>query len=236
MSETPTTVDAAENDTFTLFAVFGLKNSSHGNEMTMDAASDGVHELEECVDTLVGRDVTVRGWYDVSGLRAGADLMVWLHGPVPENLQQAVRELRRTSLLAPLVRVWSALGVHRDAEFNQAHVPGFVRGVAPKAWLTVYPFVRTPEWYLLDPADRGRMLADHGRRGAAFKGVTANTVAAFALGDYEWLLPMEADDPVELVDLLRDLRYTEARHYTKVEVPFFTGRHISPAEIVEVLQ
>lgn len=228
--------EPTENNVFTLFAVFRLKNSSHADELTKDAASDGVQELEECVEALAARGVMVRGWYDVSGLRADADLMVWLHGPVAEDLQRALRELRHTSLLSPLVRVWSAAGVHRDAEFNRAHVPGFVRGVEPKGWLTVYPFVRTPEWYLLDPAERGRMLADHGRRGAAFTGVTANTVAAFALGDYEWLLPMEADDPVELVDLLRDLRYTEARHYTKVEVPFFTGRRISPAEIVEVLQ
>src|SRR5690606_6280957 len=101
--------------------------------------------------------------------------------------------------------------------------------------LTVYPFVRSYDWYLLDPAERGRMLADHGRKGAAFRGVTANTVAAFALTDYEWLLPMESDDPGELVDLMRSLRATDARLHVREEVPFFTGRRIPAAELAEVL-
>ena len=80
------------------------------------------------------------------------------------------------------------------------------------------------------------MLAEHGRRGAAFRSVLANTVASFALGDYEWILPLEADELTDLVDLMRDLRYTEARRHVREEVPFFTGRRIQPAEVVEVLQ
>jgi len=80
------------------------------------------------------------------------------------------------------------------------------------------------------------MLADHGRKGAAYRGALANTVSAFALGDYEWLLPIESDELTELVDLMRGLRETEARRHVREEIPFFTGRRISTAEIVEVLQ
>ena len=47
---------------------------------------------------------------------------------------------------------------------------------------------------------------------------------------------VEADDLTDLVDMMRDLRYTEARRHVREEVPFFTGRRILPAEIVEVLQ
>ncbi len=102
--------------------------------------------------------------------------------------------------------------------------------------LYIYPFVRSHEWYLLPEDERRRMLADHGRNGAAFTGVTANTVASFALGDYEWILPMEAEDLTELVDMMRDLRYTDARRHVREEVPFYTGRRIEPREIPEVLQ
>ena len=80
------------------------------------------------------------------------------------------------------------------------------------------------------------MLMDHGRKGAAFTGVIANTVASFALGDYEWLLPMEADELTDLVDMMRELRYTEARRHVREEVPFYTGRLLDLAEIPEVLQ
>jgi chlorite dismutase len=195
-----------------------------------------VDELDGVITLVENEGITLRGIYDVSGLRSDADVMLWLHGPTAEGLQWALRELRRARLLRSLLPTWNAMGVHRDAEFNKAHVPGFLRGVEPKGWLTVYPFVRSYDWYLLPPDERSRMLAEHGRKGASFRGVIANTVASFALGDYEWLLPLEADELTDLVDLMRDLRATDARMHVREEVPFFTGRRISTAELVEVLQ
>ncbi|MBD7957569.1 chlorite dismutase family protein [Microbacterium sp. Sa4CUA7] len=213
---------------FTLWSV--LRRDPHRPVSEHDAG-----ELEQLVADLAEGGTTVRGFYDVSGLRADADVMIWLHGATAEGLQHDLRRLRRTGLLQPLLPTWSAMGVHRDAEFNRAHVPGFLRGIPAKQWLTIYPFVRSYEWYLLPEEERRAMLADHGRKGAAFTGVTANTVASFALGDWEWLLPMEADELTDLVDMMRELRYTEARRHVREEVPFFTGRLVTPAELVEVL-
>jgi chlorite dismutase len=193
-------------------------------------------ELADIVRLIGDGGVTVRGLYDVSGLRADADLMIWLHGPDADALQRDLRRLRRTELLKNLLPTWNAMGVQRDAEFNRSHVPGFLRGERARDWLCVYPFVRSYEWYLLPEAERRAMLADHGRKGAAFTGVVANTVASFALGDYEWVLPMEADELTDLVDMMRELRYTEARRHVREEVPFYTGRRIEPHEVPEVLQ
>jgi len=193
-----------------------------------------VSEFDEVVGGLAQRDVTLRGVYDVSGLRADGTVMLWLHGPDLAELQAALRELRATELLAWAELTWSAAGVHRPAEFNKSHIPGFLRGEPARDWLTVYPFVRSYEWYLLPEEERSRMLREHGMKGAAFKGVVANTVSAFALGDYEWLLPMESDDVTELVDMMRELRYTDARMHVRDELPFYTGRRIATAEIFEV--
>lgn len=214
---------------FTLWAVW----RRNPDVAVLDA--DAV-ELETIVGHIEDSGITVRGFYDVSGLRADADLMVWLHGDTAEELQKALRRLRRTEMLRTLLPVWNAMGVHRDAEFNRAHVPGFLRGIEPKQWLCLYPFVRSYEWYLLPEDERRKMLAEHGRKGAAFTGVIANTVASFALGDYEWLLPLEADDVTELVDLMRDLRATDARRHVREEVPFYTGRRLRFDEIADVLQ
>jgi chlorite dismutase len=220
---------------FTLWAVL-RRDPARPDDLDGTDVPTAVEELEGVIADLELENVTVRGLYDVSGLRADADLMLWLHGPEADTLQWGLRQLRRTRLLKALLPTWNAMGVHRDAEFNKAHVPAFLRGVEPKDWLCVYPFVRSYEWYLLPDEERSTMLADHGRKGAAFRSVLANTVAAFALGDYEWLLPMEADQLTDLVDMMRELRYTEARRHVREEVPFFTGRRIQPAELVEVLQ
>jgi len=220
---------------YTVFAVL-RKDPTRPDDLDGHDVPHFVRELDDVVSLVENEGVTLRGIYDVSGLRADADVMLWLHGPSAEGLQWALREIRRARLFRALLPTWNAMGVHRDAEFNKAHVPGFLRGIEPKGWLTVYPFVRSYEWYLLAPEERGRMLAEHGRKGAAFRGVIANTVASFALGDYEWLLPLESDELTDLVDLMRDLRATDARRHVREEVPFYTGRRISTAELVEVVQ
>ncbi len=195
----------------------------------------GVADFETAVADIEARGVTLRGIYDVSSLRADADLMLWVHGPKPEDLQWALRRLRRSSLIRSLLPTWNVMGVHRDAEFTANHLPAFMRGKDPEAWLTVYPFVRSYEWYLLSGQERGGMLARHGRMGQDFPQVLPNTVASFALGDYEWILALEAPQLVDLVDLMRHLRGADARRHVRQEVPFYTGRRISPAEIAEVL-
>jgi chlorite dismutase len=227
------TADSPEG--FTVFAVL-RRDPARPDDYDGHDVPRIVDELDGVIALVENEGVTLRGIYDVSGLRADADVMLWLHGPTAEGLQWALRELRRARILKHLLPTWNAMGVHRDAEFNKSHVPGFLRGIEPKGWLTVYPFVRSYEWYLLPAEERSRMLADHGRKGAAFRGAIANTVSAFALGDYEWLLPIESDDLTELVDLMRELRATDARRHVREEVPFYTGRRIATAELVEVLQ
>ncbi|HWR84934.1 MAG TPA: hydrogen peroxide-dependent heme synthase [Rhodoglobus sp.] len=209
---------------YTLWAVFRRDTTR---------PSPGAISLSPAIEAAAARGVTVRGFYDVSGMRADADLMIWLHGPVPEDLQWALRELRRG--LPSLLPTWNAMGVHRDAEFTANHLPAFMRGKDPERWITVYPFVRSYEWYLLPDEERRAMLGQHGRKGSEYPQVLANTVASFALGDYEWILALEAPELVDLVDLMRHLRQTDARRHVREEVPFYTGRRIELDDLEEVL-
>jgi hydrogen peroxide-dependent heme synthase len=80
------------------------------------------------------------------------------------------------------------------------------------------------------------MLVEHGTMGRAFTGVLTNTVAAFALGDYEWVLALESDSLADMVDLMRELRSARARLHVREETPFFTGRRVAPAAAAEILR
>jgi len=196
------------------------------------ARSDLAGEVEALFEQLAAKDVVVRGTYDVSGLRADADLMVWWHAPSSDALQDAYGLLRRTALGRQLAPVWSQVGLHRPAEFNKSHVPAFLAGEPPRAYLCVYPFVRSYDWYVLPDEERRDMLVEHGRLARPYPDVRANTVASFALGDYEWLLAFEADELHRIVDLMRDLRAARARLHVREEVPFFTGRRRPVADLV----
>ncbi len=82
---------------------------------------------------------------------------------------------------------------------------------------------------------RARCSPTTGARAASTRRCSPTPSPSFALGDYEWILALEADDVTDLVDLMRHLRATEARRHVREEVPFFTGRRIDASELAEVL-
>jgi chlorite dismutase len=194
-----------------------------------------VDEVVALFDQLRSKDVVVRGTYDVSALRADADLMIWWHAPAAEALQEAYSRFRRTALGAHLEPVWSQLALHRPAEFNKSHVPAFLAEEESRGYVCVYPFVRSYDWYLLPDAERRALLAEHGQMAREYPDVRANTVSSFALGDYEWILAFEADDLSRIVDLMRHLRGSETRRHVRLEVPFYTGTRRDVADLVASL-
>ena len=217
------------NDTirYTMWSVFKLRDVIGDADRDAEAT-----DLEAFFEVLAEDDVVVRGLYDVSGLRADADVMVWWHAADSEQLQVAYNALRRTAFGSRLEPVWSQMALHRPAEFNKSHIPAFLADEEARRHICVYPFVRSYEWYLLEDSERRRMLAEHGQMARDFVDVRANTVASFALGDYEWMLAFEADELHRIVDLMRELRASTARRHVREKVPFYTGARKPIAEIV----
>jgi len=195
-----------------------LKGTRAVRELDLDDAAQEVENLFKGWDA-----VSVRGVYSTVGFRADTDLMVWFVGPSPDAMQEAVAAFGRTSAGRELEISWTFMGVVKPAEFTADHAPAFVKGEAPRRYLCAYPFVRTPEWYLLPAEERSAMLREHGEMGRECPDVLANTTSAFGLGDWEWILAFEADELDRIVDCIRRLREAEARRFTKVEVPFVTG-------------
>lgn len=219
------------NDTirYTMWSVFRL------DRVLGDGPREAIaHEVDELFGRFAADDVVVRGTYDVSGLRADADLMIWWHAPTSDALQAAYNAFRRTELGSHLAPVWSQLALHRPAEFNRSHIPAFMAEEETHPYVCVYPFVRSYEWYLLPDEERRDMLREHGMQARDYPDVRANTVASFALGDYEWILAFEADELHRIVDLMRELRASRARRHVREEVPFYTGRSHTVAELTDL--
>ena len=214
---------------YTTYAVFKVTSPLPEDRTAL------VEEAQGLLDAVLEKDVYTRGTYDLQGYKAEADLLVWWTCPDPDVLQEAYSRFRTTGLGRHLQVVWSSVGLHRPAEFNRNHIPAYVRREDPKRYVCVYPFNRSLDWYLLPDYERRGMLAEHGIQGREFEDVRANTVAAFGLGDYEWLLAFEADELHRIVDCLRHLRSSRARLHTKLETPFWTGLRKPLSEIVAAL-
>lgn len=206
--------------------------------------------------------LTLRGAYSLAGLRADADLMLWLHGQEFSELQALATSLRRTALGAHLEWMYIYTGAATPAQYDPTHSAAFLQGVAPKRYLSVYPFIKTPEWYLLSFEERRTLMADHGRLGRQFSvprallessaggraatavatpeaamggGVLTNTIHSFGLGDQEFVVAFESDDPFEMVRMVEALRATEVRRYTKLDTPIFLGQRKPAPEALEDL-
>jgi chlorite dismutase len=197
----------------------------------LSAQSD---EIAALFDKYADR-VSVRGTYSATGLRPDTDLFFWWTSHSVDDVQELLVELRRTRLGRMLELTHTFLGVTRPAEFNPDHLPAFLRGEPPKRYLSVYPFVRTEDWYLMAAEQRAQLLREHGTMGREFPDVLPNTTSAFGLGDWEWILAFEADDLTRIVDCIRRLREAEARRYTKLDIPFVVGIRRELHEVVERL-
>ena len=129
-------VNAATN--YTMYAVF--REARFAGSEQAHTPQSSVSDLLQQLEGISG--LTTRGWYNISGFRADADVLIWWHAPTVEALQTAYRAVAEWASGA-LLPVWSNLGVHRAAEFNRSHIPGFLAGEAPRDYICVYPFVRS---------------------------------------------------------------------------------------------
>ena len=78
---------------YTMWSVFALA------EPLGDDRADCAAEVEALIAALAAEEVVVRGLYDVRGIRADADLMIWWHASTAEALQRAYNRFRRTALV-----------------------------------------------------------------------------------------------------------------------------------------
>jgi chlorite dismutase len=202
---------------YALYPVFKARDGVRGLDLDVAAG-----EVEDLFSAWRGR-ITVRGVYSTVGFRADSDLLLWLVGATADDLQAALVAFARTRVGRAMDLTWTFMGVVKPAEFTSDHAPAFVKGEPPRRYLNVYPFVRTPEWYLLPREERAAMLREHGEVGREYPDVLANTTSAFGLNDWEWILAFEADELDRIVDCIRRLRDVQARRFTKEEVPFVTG-------------
>ena len=88
--------DLNDSIRYTMWSVFHLQTQLEDADREAEAG-----EVDKLFDEM-SADVTVRGVYDVSALRADAELMIWSHAESSDDLQQLYHRLRRTAFGARL--------------------------------------------------------------------------------------------------------------------------------------
>ena len=178
--------------------------------------------------------------YGLYGVRSDCDLMLWQAAYEIEDLQGVSSKIRR-SVMGPYLRETHAFlsmtkrSIYVGKNARGAHDPRLVITPEDKKYLFVYPFVKTRAWYALPVEDRKRMMNEHIRLGLTFPSVSLNTTYSFGLDDQEFVVAFETDVISDFLDLVQQLRETEASRYTLRDTPMFTCVAQPLHEILEAI-
>ena len=175
--------------------------------------------------------------YSTLGLKVDADLMLWRNASSLDDLQEMLSQVLKTGLGAYLQATYSLFGLTRPSQYTKR------RTIQEQAidekdrlrYLTVYPFSKTTEWYLMSREARQGMMNEHMRVGHDYAEVRQVLVYATGLDDQEFVVAYETDDLHQYQGLLIALRSTEARRYTLKDQPIFTCIHRPIHEVLDLL-
>ena len=174
--------------------------------------------------------------YQVYPAQANADILVWSTLSIDQSCStsefltrfaQATNQHR--GFLAPRQILW---GYTKPSQYTKSRSTQEIDPFAPerKTYLVMYPFVKTAEWYLMSREARQGMMNEHIRIGKGYPEITQLLLYSFGIQDQEFIVVYETEDLQHFSNLVYELRDTEARRYTELDSPLYTGVHHSPEE------
>jgi chlorite dismutase len=175
--------------------------------------------------------------YSTLGLKADADLMLWRIAASLDDLQETLSALMMTGLGKYLSVTYSLFGMTRPSQYTRRRTTQeqAIDEQERLRYLTVYPFSKTTEWYLMSKEARQGMMNEHMRVGHEHAQVRQVLLYATGLDDQEFVVAYETEDLFSYQGLLIALRSTEARRYTLKDQPIFTCIHRPIAEALDLL-
>jgi len=175
--------------------------------------------------------------YSTIGLRAEGDLLLWRMADSIEAIEETAADLLTAGIGRWMTPSLSMIGLTRPSQYVKrptTQEQSLFTGER-SAYLVVYPFVKSIEWYLAPAEERQEAMKGHMRIGHAFPQIRQLLAYSFGLDDQEFIVAYETDDLVAFQDLVRDLRATEARRSTVRDTPIVTGIHRPLDEILGLL-
>jgi chlorite dismutase len=187
-------------------------------------------ELAALVRELDERENVLIRSYSLVGTRGDADFMLWLVSDRVDDLHEFSARLNRLRIGAYLESPYSYFSMTKRSMYVDKHMHANQEGrsnrlvISPtgRKYLFVYPFVKTRSWYRLPAEERQRQMSEHIAMGHKYPGVKINTTYSFGLDDQEFVVAFESDSVADFLDLVQEMRESEASTHTVRDVPSFT--------------
>ena len=201
---------------------------------------------EEQADLKLELIATIRGFnrrmlvraYSLIGLRGDVDFLLWQVAEEVDAFNALVGAIYSTAIAPYLQTPYALLGMTRKSSYDlglddAATEERVVIQPGDGKYLFVYPFVKTRAWYALPFDARQRLMTEHIRVGRMYPQFKLNTIYSFGLDDQEFVVAFEGDSTAGFLDLVMELRETEASAYTLRDTPTFTCINMSLPEVLD---
>jgi chlorite dismutase len=177
--------------------------------------------------------------YSLVGIRGDCDFLLWQVAERLDALVALQTALNRTDLGAYLTSPYSYLAMTRRSIYEFPDEPDadsrLVIRPSDSRYLFIYPFVKTRAWYALPKDERQRMMDGHVRIGRKYPSIKLNTTYSYGLDDQEFVVAFEGDSPADFLDLVMELRESEASAYTLRDTPTLTCVQMSLWDLLDTL-
>lgn len=221
----------ADAQTVTTYANFWIYRVDRSwRKLPNDQKQAARCEFVELLNNANGVDL--RGIYSMVGFRHDSDMILWVVTESFDEMQKLAVAINHSTLGQHLETAYSYLGISLGSRYTADHAPAFIKGTPPKKYLSVYPFIKTHEWYQLSYEERRTAMAEHGKMGREYPDILTNTISSFGIADHEFVVAFESDDIVDMVRMVEHLRSAASRPYTKLDTPIFLGYMKEPEAVL----
>src|SRR3954468_18733438 len=139
--------------------------------------------------------------FSTVGTRGDADLLLLTQATNLDRIHEFHVVLAQSGLMKWCEVPYSFLALTKESEYSDESRLEVRPGKAK--YLFVYPFVKTREWYLLDPQERWRIMQEHIKVGRELPSGDPTTSYSFGLDDQEFVVAFETDEPRDFLDLVQ---------------------------------
>jgi chlorite dismutase len=203
----------------------GFKADPAWRRLPFAAREDGRESLARAVEECAPEIKTYP--YSTVGMKTNCDLLLWRKGDSPVTMQDMTARLLQTGVGQYLEMTHNLYGFTRPSSYTKRPTTQeqAIDLEDREAYLIVYPFSKTTEWFLMSKDARQGMMNEHMRIGHDYADIRQVLLYATGLDDQEFVVAYETDDLPRFSALVTDLRATEARRYTLRDTPILTGIH-----------
>ncbi len=179
--------------------------------------------------------------YSLVGLRGDVDFLLWQVAEEIDSFNELATAILSTAIGAYLTMPYSFLAMTRKSIYDIGvddegeEADRLLVQPGDGKYLFIYPFVKTRSWYALSKDERQRMMNEHIRVGRKYPQIKLNTTYSFGLDDQEFVVAFEGEHVSDFLDLVMELRDTEASLYTLRDTPTFTCINMTLPEVLDSL-